>query len=254
MSTKTLFLAWQDSEEKHGLPGTRQWFPIGRLDANVERSEYRFRYTAGARRAEQEAGLTSLLDFPCWEEDYESSELFPLFRNRVLAPTRPDFVDYLKALDLNEEANPIEILSANGGHRATDLFEVFPKLVQNEEGTFVCRFFLHGWRYVSPPAQERLNRLQAGDPLFVALELTNPVTELALQIQTTDYQMIGWAPRYLVNDLADAMAESPGEYSASVIRINPQPVPSRQRLLVEMRSYWKNHEPMTGPDFKPLVE
>ena len=30
MSTKTLFLAWQDKVRSH------QWFPIGRLDADVE--------------------------------------------------------------------------------------------------------------------------------------------------------------------------------------------------------------------------
>ena len=33
---------------------------------------------------------------------------------------------------------------------------------------------------------------------FVGLELNNPATTLAVQIQTTDYHMIGWAPRYLL--------------------------------------------------------
>ena len=46
MNTRTLFLAWQDRR-------TRQWFPIGRLDAG---SGYRYRYVAGVQRA-QEAGF-----------------------------------------------------------------------------------------------------------------------------------------------------------------------------------------------------
>lgn len=66
--------------------------------------------------------------------------------------------------------------------------------------------------------------------------------------------MIGWAPHYLVDDLTAAMAEAPGKYEAHVVRVNPVPAPSRQRVLVEMRSYWDAHEPMSGPDFHPLVD
>ena len=83
MSAKTLFLAWQDKA------GTRQWFPIGRLDADVERGDYRFRYTGGAERAQQEAGFPLLVDFPDPQRDYQASELFPLFGNRVIAQSRP---------------------------------------------------------------------------------------------------------------------------------------------------------------------
>ncbi len=45
MSEKTLFLAWQDKGR------SRRWFPVGRLDADVEHSRYRFRYTGGAEEA-----------------------------------------------------------------------------------------------------------------------------------------------------------------------------------------------------------
>ena len=246
MSNQTLYLAWQDDVQ------SRQWFPIGRLDADTERSHYRFRYTGGAKRAYDEVGFPFLVDFPEPEEDYRAAELFPLFKNRVIAPSRPDFADYIRRLDLPEEANPIEILTVNGGFRTTDSFEVFPKLVKRPDGSFVCRFFLHGWRYVSEPAQEKLDHLTKGEELHVALELTNPKTEVAVQIQTTDYQMIGWAPRYLVPDLM--MAEAPGKYEANVVRINLHTTPLRQRFLIEMRSYWEKHEPMVGDDYNPLVD
>ena len=246
MNTKTLFLAWQNQRDEG-----RQWFPIGRLD--IEPESHRFRYTFGARRAQEEAQFLPLLDFPDMDEDYRSLELFPLFKNRVIAPGRPDRPDYLNNLDLPEDADPAEILSVNGGSRVTDAYEVFPKIEKSSDGEFTCRFFLHGWRHVSEAARERLVSLQPDETLYVTLELTNPATGLAVQIQTTDYQMIGWTPRYLVGDLVQAMAEGANTCEARVVRVNPQPAPSKQRVLIEMRGHWENHEPMSGQDFQPLV-
>ena len=243
MSTRTLFLAWQDKKP------SKAWFPVGRLDADVERSFYRFRYIGGAKRAQEEVGFLPLIDFPDLDKDYQSSELFPLFQNRVMNRARPDFTDYLHSLDLTEEADPIEILSTNGGHRVTDSYEVFPKIEKDDTGSFSCRFFLRGWRYIDKAAKGRIDRLEQEEELYVTLELTNPVTELTVQIQTTDYCMIGWTPRYLVEALVAAMAEGPSGYGAQVVRINRP----KQRVLIEMRGCWSKHEPMSGEDFKPLV-
>ena len=247
MSTKTLFLAWQDKKP------SKAWFPVGRLDADVEGSSYRFRYIDGAKRAREEVGFPLLIEFPDLNQDYQSSELFPLFQNRVMNRARPDFANYLRSLDLTEEADPIEILSTNGGHRVTDTYEVFPKIEKDDTGSFSCRFFLHGWRHINEAAIDRIDRLEQGEELYVTLELRNPATGLALQIQTKDYYMIGWAPRYLVKDLFAAIAEGPGKFGAKVVRINPQAILLRQRALIEMYGCWNEHEPMSGKDFTPLV-
>ncbi len=216
----------------------------------------------GAKRAEKEVKFPPLWDFPQLLEDYKSLELFPLFRNRVIAQGRPDRADYLGNLGLPESADPFEMLSVSGGYRVTDDYEVFPKLVKADDGSFVCRFFLHGWRHTSLPAQERLNAIEPGEELYIALELANPVTGLAVQLQTTDYHMIGWTPRYIVSEMARAMAESPGgevyncgssSYAAHVVRVNPVPSPMTQRVLIEMRGRWDRYEPMKGRDFQPLV-
>lgn len=246
MSEKTLFLAWQDEK-------SRQWFPVGMLDADVERSFYRFRYTGGAERAKEEVEFPLLTEFPELHKDYQSSKLFPLFQNRVMNKARPDFAEYLHNLDLSEGADPIEILSVNGGSRVTDSYEVFPKLVKDDKGSYTCRFFLHGWQHTNPSAQVRIDLLQEGEKLYVALELTNPKTGLGVQIQTKDYNMIGWAPRYLVKDLVAAIAKFT-EYSARVVQVNPQPAPSRQRVLIEMKGNLNGYEPMRSEDFLPLVE
>ena len=246
MQTRTVFLAWQDKK-------SRLWFPVGRLDAKVRASSYCFRYTEGASRAEREAGFPLLIAFPDLRKAYWSSELFPVFQNRVMNRARPDFADYLRQLDLPVRADPLEILSVNGGSRVTDTYEVFPKLDKNEDGSFACRFFLHGWRYVEAMAQSRLDDLTPGEELHIKVQHDNPVDGRAVQILTTDCHMIGWAPRYLVSDLAEAMTHAPDKYKTTVVRINPQPAPSKQRVLIEMTGSWGQHEPMSNDDFMPLV-
>jgi hypothetical protein len=163
-------------------------------------------------------------------------------------------MEYLRMLDLPETAEPAEILEVGGGYRATDSFEVFPKIERRPDGSFRCRFFLHGSRHMSPAAMQRIDRLQAGETLYITLELTNPATQLAVQVQTKDYHVIGWAPRYLVNDLVTAMAHSPGAHAIKVVRINPSPAPSKQRLLVELSGSWRDYEPMSKGDFEPLLQ
>jgi len=245
-NNKTLYLAWQDRTR------TRRWFPVGRLDGTLHELGYRFRYIQGALDAKRDAGFEALAEFPDFTKDYHSQVLFPMFRNRVIMPGRADLAEYLRQLDLPGGADPLEILSVDGGQRTTDNMEVFPKITLREDNTFCCRFFLHGWSHVSSAAQERINTLKAGESLRVALELNNPVTTVALQIQTGDYNMIGWAPRYLANDLMAAVVKN-SAYKAAVVRINPQPMPSRQRVLIEMQGKWHEHAPMQSAEFTPLV-
>ncbi len=247
MGERTLFIAWQDK----GV--SRQWFPIGRLDADVDDKKYRFRYTGGAKRAEREVRFPLLVAFPNIDKVYRSPRLFSTFSNRVMRPSRPDFKDYVDSLALAENTDPIDMLAVSGGHRLTDSYEVFPQLVKKSDGRFTCRFFLHGGKHVSQSAQERLDSLVSDDELYLALELTNPLGEKAVQIQTTDYHMIGWAPRYLAHDLSVALAGPQGSCSARVVQVNDMPVPPEQRFLIEMSGNLGDHEPMSGCDFQPLV-
>ena len=163
MTDKTLFLAWQD---KHM---TREWFPVGRLDVLSDNEAYRFRYIRGAQRAHDRAGFDPLMDFPNFGQTYESSVLFPLFMNRIIPAGRKDFPEYLRMLDLPDGSEPAEILEVDGGYRATDSFEVFPRIERAADGAFRSRFFLHGWRHVNPDAQRRIDGLKAGEPLYVAI-------------------------------------------------------------------------------------
>ena len=244
----SLFLAWQ-------APTQRAWFPIGRLNADADRSHYEFEYTNGALRAKKLVGFNPLPAFPNWRERYEASELFPLFKNRVLDSNRRDFADYLRSLDLDpRHPDPIAILAVSGGERQTDNFEVFPKIEKGEDNNFACRFFLHGLRHASPSAQRRGFELTPLEPLQVSLELNNPATGPAIQLTTKNYEFLGWAPRYLVSDILKAIATSP-EIAAHVVRVNEVGVPLNRRILIELSGRLPaNFEPMSGKDYRVLSQ
>lgn len=244
---RTLFVAWQTPNPSHA------WFPIGRLDADVEHHEYVFRYTQGALNAQRSAGFEPLLSFPKFDVKYESSQLFPLFQNRIMGTHRKDFIDYLRWMDIDQaNYDPLEILALTGGERQTDSLEVFPRVEKNPDGTFACRFFLHGLRHVSDAGRTRADTLVTGEQLQIALEMNNPATGLAVQLQTGDGHILGWAPRYLVRDLVGAMVQFTN-LSARVVRSNPQEAPLARRLLIEMGGVLPpSVVPMTSAEFKPV--
>lgn len=245
----TLFIAWQAPSP------TRAWFPIGRLDASVENHDFVFQYTHGALQAKERAGFSPLIAFPEFERRYEASELFPLFKNRILEPNRKDFAEYLNWLDLDPaHADPIEILSLTGGERQTDSLEVFPQVRKMTDGTISCRFFLHGLRHVSDAARSRADALIEGETLQVAIEVNNPATGYAVQLQTNDCHMIGWAPRYLVNDLRAALLEH-STITATVRRINRMGAPFARRVLIELQGgVPTDFEPMTSKEYSVLSD
>lgn len=243
----TLFVAWQAPSP------TRAWFPIGRLDASVNRHDFVFQYTHGALQAQESAGFSPLLAFPEFGRRYEASELFPLFKNRILEPNRKDFAEYLNWLDLDPaHADPIEILSVTGGERQTDSLEVFPQVRKTSDSTISCRFFLHGLRHVSDAARARADALVEEEALQVAIEVNNPATGYAVQLQTNDCHLIGWAPRYLVNDLRAALLER-ATVTATVRRINRMGAPFARRVLIELQGgVPAGFEPMTSKEYSVL--
>jgi hypothetical protein len=245
--SSTLFLAWQAPDP------TRAWFPIGRLDASVEKRDFVFQYTQGALQAHELAGFSPLLAFPEFSRRYEASELFPLFKNRVLESNRKDFAEYLGWLELDPaHADPIEILSLTGGERQTDSLEVFPQVQKLADGTVSCRFFLHGLRHVPDAARARAERLVPDEALQVAIEVNNPATGYAVQLQTQDGHLIGWAPRYLVNDLRAALLKQ-ATVSATVRRINRMGAPFARRVMIELRGgVPDDFVPMTSNEYRVL--
>jgi hypothetical protein len=221
------------------------------LDADVPSNRYLFGYTRGAVQAQNEVGFQPLPAFPNLRRSYESSELFPLFKNRVLDKNRRGFSEYLESLGLSS-SDPIEILAVTGGERQTDSFEVFPKIEVGPSRAFVCRFFVHGMRYMPESSQERARGLAPGVPLSVSIQLNNPKTRLAIQLATQDNYLIGFTPHYLVDDLLKAISEWPA-VNATVLRVNQDDVPANRRVLVQFEGKLPaGVEPMSSDAFQLL--
>ena len=243
MTNKTLFLAWHDKRP------SGKWFPIGRLDVRSGRPAYRFRYTKGAQRARASAGFRSLVDFPKLHRTYEASELFPLFGNRVMSPRRADYPEHMSMLGLARTAEPIDALYASGGFRVTDNYQVFPRIELSRDGYFTCRFFLEVLPLSQPFDTSWLDSVDEHEDLMVNVDSANSL----VRIKTEGHHPIGSPPRFLVEDMIRAADVCLPEYKASVLKLNPPPAPSRQRILVELSGRWPDYEPMAGADYQPLV-
>jgi hypothetical protein len=246
---KTVYMAWQAHD------ASRAWFPIGRLDFDNEIDQYAFTYTQGASHA-QACGFTPLVAFPNLDQTYKSAELFSLFKNRILRENRPEFKDFLRSLAIpGNSPTPIEVLAASGGERKTDSLQIFPKIELALDRSFSTRFFIHGSRYLSNDSQTRLDTLVQNEPLRLCLETANPAGGNALQLQSQDYKVLGWCPRFLVDDLTKALLDEICPFEVKVLQHNSVQTPTERRVLVELSGCFPEHfSPMQSDVYKPYVE
>nr|VFK16120.1 MAG: HIRAN domain-containing protein [Candidatus Kentron sp. LPFa] len=134
-------------------------------------------------------------------QTYRSDKLFPLFANRLLNASRPEYPDYLAWMGMDDTADELELLGRSGGYRATDQLCVYPEVEPDEQGKMALHFFSHGVRYLSDNEQETLARLKPDEALRLIPEKDNPHDPHALLLETTESARLGYCPRYLNQDL-----------------------------------------------------
>ena len=191
----TLFLAWQ-------APQSRRWFPVGRLDADLDSdpARYWFSYIEGAREARELSEFLTVPGFPAMETPYRSEELFPFFQNRLMNSRRPERPEYLRQLGLDPNHwDPVSELAAPFNQAHKNGYEVFPDVVPDADGRFRTRFVVHGLRYTNEHSIQRAGSLEIGEELQLSLELNNPAAGPAVTVKTADQYVVGWLPRYLVD-------------------------------------------------------
>lgn len=243
----SLFVAWRPPAfDETG------WRPVGRLTRDGEL--YRFVYTHGAKKP----GFRPFPQMERLEQVYESESLFPLFANRLLSESRPEYEDYLRWSDIDFEVgnppDPILVLGVTEGIRQTDAVEVFPCPVPDLDGCFFNKFFLHGVRWMPKSAVERIGKLVVGEQLKLLLDPQNDNDPNAVAIRTDDEPtMIGYFPRYLAHDVRHLVQTCDLEFmKISVARVNRN-APLQNRLLCQMSACWpENFRPCSGPDFLPI--
>ncbi|MEX2300956.1 MAG: hypothetical protein WD733_08475 [Bryobacterales bacterium] len=252
---KTLFLAWQNSE-------TRRWFPIGQLTCEPESRRFLFRYLRGVETAMQEGGFEPLPSFRELDPVYESEELFPLFANRVLSQSRPDYKEFLSWMSLpsDQDIDPIELLARSGGQKVTDSLEVFAMPEERGMDQYSVHFFVHGLRHMAPDSLKRADRLKPGERLLPMHDFQNPSDSQALMLRTAetepgDVHNVGYCPRYLFVDTFSQMVKEKGLPEILVEKLNAAPAPIRFRILCRVSFELKpGVRPFSGPMFQPLQE
>jgi hypothetical protein len=252
---KTLFLAWRD-------PETRRWFPVGKLQY-VE-NYYRFEYVRGALEARKQGGFCPFPSFPNMNEAYVSEVLFPLFSNRTLPRSRPDYKEYVQWLNFpKDEADPLTLLARSGGKRATDTLEVFPCPEKDSNGQYHIHFFAHGLRHMSQCAQDRVGSLRPEERLRLLHDFQNEHDARALMLRTNetttgDYHLVGYCPSYLTEDIFELVQKNYQDFSNAICvrveRVNPVPAPTQLRLLCNMTVRWPDgFEPFSSAIYQSLV-
>jgi hypothetical protein len=239
---KALFVAWSPTK-----PERASWRPVGRLVHDGE--VYRFSYTYGARKP----GFRPFQGMENLSLTYDSEELFPLFANRLLSESRPEYEAYLRwsGLDITNPPDPIVMLGITEGIRQTDAVEVFPCPTLDAVGCYINRFFLHGIQWLPPTAIERISRLSEGERLRIMLDLQNDYDSQAVAVRTEpEPTLIGYVPRYLARDVSQLVRS--GSIELAVVRVN-RDAPVQNRLLCHMRSRWPaDFAPCSGEDFMPI--
>ena len=245
MEMKQLYLAYQD-------PHSRSWHPVGILTMD-EGGTYRFVYTKGAEKIPNFCfGRMKELKVV-----YESRELFPLFSNRLLSNSRPEFKKHLVWLDIRND-DPLTMLAITEGIRGTDTLEVFRCPTRNSKGEYEVVFLSHGLRHLPNHAVERVNTLKRGNRLFLVPDPQNRYDREAMALRTDEpVEIVGYCPRYLSPDFGELLKlnrNRPEDVVVSVKQVNTD-APLNLRLLCSIVAPWPdNFKPCSSEEFMPLAD
>jgi len=241
---KSLFVAWQD-------PESRQWTPVGRLSHDDD--QYRFVYTQGAEKSPHFTPFGRMKDL---KAEYVSDELFPLFSNRILAKSRPEYDRYMDWLGLERSSHDaLEELVRTGGLRATDSLELFPYPQPTFDDCYQAHFFCRGLRYFDSGSQMRAAELRVEEPLFLMTGSQNEHNSMALVLRTDDpMTLVGYVPRYFSTEFTQLLRlVGANQVKVSVKKVNPQ-APLQYRLLCRITAPWpEDFQPCGSKVFQPLV-
>lgn len=223
MIKQTAYVAWQD-------PEARSWHVIGRLD--FDGSVYQFQYTNGCKDSKAFVAFSGMDDL---RKTYTSTDLFPIFSNRVLSPKRPEYQKFLAWMGFDSgKATTMDLLVRSGGLRGTDRLQVFPKLEANDQGDIEHEFFVHGNRYLPLTSSERLLGLLKGGRLMACLDVQNAYDKDAIYLRTEESpELVGYIPRYLAKELAPVLRAKPSSLTFEV-EVVSKDAPNEYKLLCHL--------------------
>lgn len=241
---KSLFVAWQD-------PESRQWAPVGRLSQPDK--YFHFVYTQGAQFLPNFTPFGRMTDL---HAEYVSEKLFPLFKNRILAKSRPEYAQYLHWLGLDgAKYDALDELARTGGIRATDSLEMFPCPSPDNQNRYEVYFFTRGLRHFHDENQKQSSKLNTGDKLSVMTDPQNEYDPSALVLRTNDpITLAGYVPRYFSAEFTKLMnSVGAKNVDVTVERLNLS-APLQYRVLCRIRAPWPaNFNACNDGEFRSLA-
>jgi len=238
-----LILTWQN-------PHNREWSPVGRLQ--YKNNKYIFKYTIGAKQIKDPQQFNRMIGL---DNSFESEELFPIFKNRLLSKSRPEYDDYLKWLDFKKDKiSPFEELARTEGIRATDSLQLFP-VPKERNNKYEVTFFSHGIRHLAPSYIERVNHLNEGNKLYLMKDIQNESDAFALALRTDDPpEIVGYCPKFFVKDFRELIAiNGANKAGVSVVKVNLDS-PLQFKLLCKFSTIWpSNFIPFKDKIFQAII-
>lgn len=240
-----LFVSWRD-------PDSGSIHPVGRLVRRVSAAGERFTF-AYLKLAQNLSGFEPLPGLPDLYHRYDSPRLFPVFANRMMPRSRPEFDMLAARVDLSGDADPFEVLARAGGRRATDRIEVFLGPERTAEGHSRVLLFARGIRHVAGAA-DAVSSLHPGDELALVDDPDNIYNPRAIVLRVSDGQPVGWIPDYLVEHVHELRDLNGSDPVVSVEHVNDESAPPHMRLLCRLTAPWPHgYEPFSDAVFQPLA-
>jgi hypothetical protein len=213
-------------------PYTRSIRPAGVLTCGTE--GFTFAYVARADEVDEVDevdGFQPFMGFADLHRRYTSPQLFPLFAQRVMRASRPDYPAYLRALALADDATAWAILARSQGERENDGIRVFAEPEVDTAGRSSVTFFVSGLRHRlanDPAVEAALGSLVPFATLQLRDEPDNAVNPRAVLVVEQTGTALAWVPDVLLDHTHTLDHRT-------VAAVNGSDVPAGFRLLVTLR-------------------
>jgi len=241
---RRLYVSWRDP--------IGSIHPIGLLIRRRVDEGERFLF-AYLKLAELLAEFRPLPGLPELHRRYESRSLFPVFANRLMPRSRPDFDLLAHRVDLDGDADPFEVMARSGGVRATDRVEVFSAPVHTADDRSTCLFFARGIRHIEG-AERAVADLEAGDQLVLSPDPLNGFNPRAMLMRVSDGRSVGYVPDYLLEHIYELRDLNGTDPEIVVEHVNDATTAAHLRLLCRLTAPWPDgYKPFSDARFKPLV-
>ena len=242
---RRLYVSWRDP--------VGSIHPVGLLvrRCNAGRERFLFAYL---KLAELLPAFRPLPGLPDLHRSYESMVLFPVFANRIMPRSRPDFDLLAQRVDMpGGDADPFEVMARSGGLRHTDRIEVFSGPVHTPDDRSTCLFFARGIRHIHGAASA-VDGLVAGDHLVLSADPDNAFNPRAMLLRVSDGKSVGFVPDYLLEHIDELRDLNGVEPRVTVEHVNDARTAPHLRLLCRLDAPWPTgYEPFADARFKPLA-